>query len=282
MISVLVCTPTVPDRQSYLVNCARSYERSTPDDVELNFSVVTDALSAGEGWQRCLSQGLAWWPRTDFVHFGNDDTCVASGWLEPLVESAAQGDLPAMRLEPAGGHVDVKIYETHPPMPPEYDDSVPRDKMAYFFASENQPTVDRQPIDHGALPFGTVEQATAIGFPPIHFGADRWWSERGRQFGWTTVARMDSVAFNYNALVGRHRGEWTETVCADFDGIFGLPAYLSGLLPRDEVHPLRETPEGITLARQWRAAHESGIACADQRLMTDEGRLELLREVLAR
>lgn len=289
MTSVLICIPTVPGRQAMLVTCIRSYEQRTNPSIktkplEMNFSVVHDARSAGEGWQRCVEQGLAWWPQTTHVHFSNDDVCVADWWLDPLVEACDEGTLPAMRIEPAGGHCQEEIFQTHPPLPLRERD-VPRNEVAYFFAGlpEEQPTVDKTEVDHGNLPFCSVEQWRQIGpFPPIHYGTDRWFAERGRARGWPTVARLSSVAYNYNVNIGRHRGDWEEQDFAAFDGVFALPAYLEGVLEPSEPHPLRETTEGLRWVRDWRKAHETGVfhgPDVQRDLMTDAGRFKLLRDL---
>jgi hypothetical protein len=283
MTSILVCIPHVRGRYAYLANCARSYDRYSRD-VEINLSIVDDAKSAGEGWQRCVEQGLQWFPQTTHVHFSNDDITVARGWWEPLVEACDAGKVPAVRVEPAGGHCTVELFQTHPALPPDYEHGVPRDKVAYFFAGlpEDQPTEDWQVIDHGNLPFCSVEQWQKIGpFPPFHYGSDRYFSEMARRAGYETVARLDSVCYNYNANIGRHRGDWTEIDFADFDGIFATEAYLAGELDPATPHPLRETPEGLEWVRTWRSTHETGVS-TDERLMSTDGRLHLLREVLAR
>lgn len=282
MTSILVCIPTVPGRQTYLTNAARSYEIAhAMNGVEFNLSIVHDATSAGEGWQRCVDQGLQWWPQSTHVHFSNDDITVHSGWLEPLLDSCDKNQLPGMLIEPAGGHIEGNIFHTHPPMPPQYLFGVPRNPVAYFFAGmpEEQPVVDETPIDHQNLPFCSVEQWHSIGpFPPIHYGSDRWFAERGRRANMQTVARTGSVAFNYNANIGRHRGDWEEQDFAAFDGVFALPAYLAGVLSPDQRHPLRETARGLAWARHWRRAHETGeFYGADRMLMTDEDRFQLLK-----
>lgn len=289
MTSVLVCVPTVPGRQPFLANCARGYERSKYSSI-LNLSIVDDARSAGEGWQRCVDQGLEWWPETTHISFSNDDIVVDPDWLVPLLEACQpgyhniQGCLPAVRVEPAGGHCDVEMSHTHPPMPPVYDylEVVPRNPMAYFFAghAHEQPTEDWTVIDHGNLPFCSVEQWEKIGpFPPIHYGSDRWFSEMGRRAGFPTVARLDSVAFNYNANIGRHRGDWEEQDFAAFDGIFAMPLYLNGVLRPSETHPWRETPYGLKLVREWRRLHENPPPAGSwPRVFTEMGRLELFWE----
>lgn len=303
VISVLVCIPTVPGRQPYLANCARGYERGTPrllggvfpgetlpcrfsDTVEVNLSVVHDASSAGEGWQRCVDQGLDWWPRTTHIHFSNDDVVPAYGWLPPLVEATDSGRVPAVRVEPAGGHVEEQIFQTHPPMPPAlFGHAVRHDPAGYFFAGlpEEQPTEDWEPVGHGNLPFCSVEQWHEIGpFPPIHYGSDRWFAERASGAGYDTVARQDSVFFNYNANIGRHRGSWTEVDFMDFDGIFGLPAYLSGALDPGQEHPLRETEEGLRWVRAWRELHENPPENpGDHQVMTEDGRARMLESWIA-
>lgn len=254
-MSVLICVPTLSGREPYLVNAIRSIAERTPEDW--NISLVRDAPSAGVGWNRCAER-LCFYPETEYLWFANDDICVATGWLPPLIEAVQQGCVPAMRIEPAGGHIgDEIIFQTHPPMAPDYY-PVPRNKMAYFYSDlqENQPQEDWKEVPHGNLPFCSVEQWREIGeFPPFHYGSDTWFYHRARRIGCPVVARLDSVAFNYNANIGRSKGDWTEQDFLDFDGIVALPAYLSGELEPHEEHPQRLTPEGLTRVREWRAEH---------------------------
>lgn len=254
---ILLCLPTVPGRQPYLANACIAFASRTPD-ADLRFSIVTDADSAGEGWNRCVEQGLEWWPETTHIHFGNDDVVCATGWWPPLLEAMDAGAVPCPRIEPAGGHCTEQIFQTHPSMAPDYY-PVPRDKMAYFYADlpENQPTADGQEINHGNLPTCSREAWERIGpFPPIHYGTDGYFYHRARELGYKVVAKLDSVFFNYNANIGRHKtyGEvdWTEQVALDYEGVFALPQYLDGRLKPTERDPLWRTAEGERLAREWR------------------------------
>lgn len=258
-MSVLICIPTLSGREPYLVNAIRGITERT--DREWNISLARDAPSAGEGWNQCAER-IEFYPDTTHLFFFNDDTVPATGWLPPMIEAADQGFIPAPRIEPAGGHIrDRQIFQTHPPMPPAYF-PVPRDPVSYFYAdlAENQPQNDWDPAKHTNLPFCTVEQWQRIGpFPPFHYGSDVWFSHRARQFGYRTVARMDAVVFNYNANIGRSKilegVEWTEQMWLDYDGIYALPKYLSGILSPDQHDPLRGTPEGAELVTSWRRKH---------------------------
>lgn len=256
MTKVLVCIPHLTCRAPYLRNALRSYRERTPLEYTLSVSQTDDAPSAGDGWNTCIEDADWDW---DYVHFSNDDICVGTGWLPPLIEAVDRGFVPALRIEPAGGHVDEIIYETHPPYAPDYY-PVPRDKNAYFYCdhAENQPRESYVEIDHGNLPFCSREQWDAIGpFPPVHYGTDRYFAVKAREAGWPTVAVAESVAFNYNAHAGRHHDGWTETDFQDFDGVFAIPEYISGARDPSEPHPQRLTPEGLAAARSWRAQHEA-------------------------
>jgi hypothetical protein len=255
-ISILICIPTVPGRQAYLCNAAIGFATRTPA-VEYHFSIVTDAESAGEGWNRCAAQGLEWWPESTFLHFANDDTVCAPGWWPPLYEAIERGCVPCPRIEPAGGHIAGNIFQDHPPMPPGDNFPVPRDKMAYFYADlpENQPTEDWAELNHGNLPTCSREQWESIGpFPPIHYGTDVYFYHRARQLGFPIVARMNSVFYNFNAPQGRHKPGWSEQTALDYDNVFALPKYISGELKPTERDPLWRTPEGERLAANWRKA----------------------------
>lgn len=254
-MKILVCIPHVPGRGPYLANAVMGYDRYTPEGQWV-LSIVEDAKSAGEGWNRCAEQGLEWWSDATHIHFSNDDVVPASDWWRQLVEATDEGYLPAPRIEPAGGHCPEQIFQTHPPMPPAYP--MQRDKMAYFYSDlqENQPTEDWTPVPHGNLPFCTVDQWREIGpFPLAHYGTDGYFYNRGRALGYEVVARTGSVFYNFNANIGRHRGDWTEQDFLDFDGIFGVPAYERGEIPIDQEHPLRETAEGLAMVREWRQRH---------------------------
>ena len=257
-MSTLVCIPTLSGREPYLVNAIRGIAERT--DLPWNISLVRDAPSAGEGWNRCAER-IELYPDTTHLFFFNDDTVVATGWLPLMIEAADRGFIPAPRIEPAGGHLTVQHFETHPPMPPDYF-PVPRDKMAYFYADipEKQPKNDWDESLTTNLPFCTREQWERIGpFPPFHYGSDVWFSDRARKLGYRTVARMDAVVFNYNANIGRSKTlegvEWTEQMWLDYDGVFALPKYLTGSLDQTEVDPLRGTPEGAELVKDWRRRH---------------------------
>lgn len=251
MTQILVCIPTVSGREQYLVNAIRSICDRT--NADFNISLVHDAPSAGVGWNRCAAR-LPRYPETTHLFFFNDDAMVAWAWDIPLIEACAKDCVPAVRVEPAGGHIG---YEDVDPQAPERVPAIPnkRDKMAYFYSDlpERQPTEDWTEVPHGNMPFCSVEQWHSIGeFPPFHFGTDCWFAERAALHGWPTVARLDSVVFNYNAQPGRSHGGWTEQDFLDFDGLVALPAYRSGALASDEPHPLRLTDEGLNLVRTWR------------------------------
>ena len=259
--SILICCPTVPGRQAYLCNMAVGFATRTPE-VDYNLSIVTDALSAGTGWNRAVEQGLEWFPETTHIHFGNDDVVPATGWAPPLIEACDAGCVPCPRIEPAGGHIrDQQIFQTHPPMAPDYY-PVPRDPNAYWYADipERQPQEDWAECNHGNLPTCSREAWEKIGpFPPVHYFTDSLFYDRARKFGYKVVARMDSVFFNYNANIGRGKigadgSEWTEQDFLDYDGVFAIPKYRSGELALTEPDPLRCTLEGLRMARAWREA----------------------------
>jgi hypothetical protein len=255
-MKLLVCIPFLSCRGQYLANTIRSYERHTDCDWQL--SLVTDAPSAGEGWNRCAEQGLEWWPDATHLHFSNDDVAVGPHWLPPMVEATDAGCIPCMRIEPASRHMPEEHYEEHPTLPYE-EHPVPRDKVAYFFAGHDyeQPAEDWAEVPHGNLPFCTTEQWREVGpFPPMHYGTDCFFYKRAKALGYRSVARQEAVAFNYNAQPGRSKGDWTEQDFLDFDGIIAQTAYERGDLPITEAHPLRLTPEGLAAARKWRHQHE--------------------------
>jgi hypothetical protein len=250
-----VCIPTVSGREQALVNAIRSIAKYTESDW--NVSLVRDAPSAGVGWNLCADK-LEYYPDTTHLFFFNDDATVFRGWLPPMVEACDRGMIPAPRVEPAGGHCTEQIFQTHPPMPPD-EYPVPRDKNAYWYAdhAENQPQEDWAPVPTSNMPFCSVEQWRNIGvFPPIHYGSDCWFAHRARECGYPVVARMDAVIANFNINCGRHKVidgvEYNEQSYLDYDGVFALPKYLRGELKPTEADPLRETPEGLRIAQEWR------------------------------
>ena len=82
--------------------------------------MVSDADGAGAGWNLAAERGLAHFD-AQYIHFSNDDIVPATGWVEPLIEACDAGCVPCVRIEPAGGHIrDQQIFQTHPPMPPDY------------------------------------------------------------------------------------------------------------------------------------------------------------------
>lgn len=129
-------------------------------------------------------------------------------------------------------------------------------ELSYFYADlpENQPKEDMVEVDHGALPFCSLEQWEKLQpFIPIHFGTDKWFYHRARKERIPIAARMESVIFNYAAQFGREKGEWTETDLIDFDLNIVYPLYVHGVLSPYQEHPLRLTPRGLEIARKWRA-----------------------------
>jgi hypothetical protein len=246
---LLVCIPTITGREEFLKRAVWAYQKRTPG-VEVHIEVVYNEPTCGLGWQKAVERGLSrLQPPPEYIHFGNDDIMVAEGWFFPLAEAASQGYLPGSRMEPAGYHLGEEPAEAISPW------WVKPSERSYFYADlpENQPKHDWAPLDHSALPFCSVGQWLKIGrFIPIHFGTDKWFYHRARECGMEAVARMDSVIFNYATQIGRQKGEWTETDIIDFDLNLAYPQYLAGGLNPVEQHPLRLTPRGLELARQWR------------------------------
>lgn len=251
MIRVLVCIPTLRARQPYLANCMRGYRERTPG-AEVVFSIVADLPTCGVGWN-ATAANIEELRGIDYIHFSNDDVVVGEGWLAPLIEACQAGCVPAPRIEPAGVHVgEFPLCE--PPMAPS-GFPPPRSPHGFFYADlpEKQPVSDWKYVPHGALPFCSVAQWREIGpFIPTHFGTDKWFYHRASALGLKIVARQGSVIYNYAPQIGRARGDWTEQDYLDFDLTVAYPMYVSGDLSVTERHPLRETPEGQRLVREWR------------------------------
>lgn len=264
-MKVLICIPTLSLRALYLNNCVKGYVEHTPS-ADIAFSIIYDAPSCGVGWQEAVEQGLKDYPDCEFIHFSNDDICVGENWLPPMVEACDHGCVPAPRIEPAGVHIDPKAISDSVlvgpiPYPPPGDPTSPN---RYFYADlqENQPTEDWESVDHGNLPFCSVEQWKKIGpFIPIHFGTDVWFYHRAREAGYPVVARQKSVIYNYAAGGGRSKGEgvddWQEVDFLDFDLTVAYPMYERGELEPDQEHPLRLTREGLHQVRRWRMTHDT-------------------------
>jgi len=255
---ILIAIPSLTSRAPYLVNAIRGFAERTPKSVEWKIEVVYDADGAGAGWNLAAERGLAHFD-AQYIHFSNDDIVPATGWVEPLIEACDAGCVPCVRIEPAGGHIrDQQIFQTHPPMPPDYY-PVPRDPMSYFYSDipERQPQTDWEEIVSGNLPTCSREAWEKIGvFPPLHYFTDHFFYHRARQLGYKVVARLDSVFFNFNSPCGRHRTidgvDWNEQTALDYEGVFALPKYISGELKPTEVDPLRCTEEGRVMAAEWR------------------------------
>lgn len=260
-MNLLVCIPSIRGRGHYLEQAMRGYRERTPE-AHVNISLIMDRPTCGLGWQHAVEQGLTVAeqgraPTPDFIHFGNDDIVVAEGWLEPMVEAVEQGFVPGARMEPAGAHLDEDPAESMAPAI-----APPRSEWSYWYSDlpENQPRADLEPIEHASLPFCSLEQWHEVGpFIPIHFGTDKWFYEQARRHGIPAVARMDSVVFNYAAQIGRDKGDWAETDLIDFDLVFAYPEYERGERdPADPPNPLRLTPDGLTMVRNWRRDNFEG------------------------
>lgn len=249
MSRLLVCIPTIKGREKYLERAVWGYATRTPEVAGVEFCIIRDRETCGEGWQEAIDNALESGATPDYIHFGNDDIVVGEGWFQPLAEAVERGFLPAPRLEPAGVHLGEEVAES---MAPAYAEP---SHLSYWYADlpEHQPKEDFAQVDHGALPFCSLGQWRKLGpFIPIHFGTDKWFYERARQERIPVVARMTSVIFNYAAQIGRAKGDWTETDLIDFDLNIAYPLYVHGRLQPTEKHPLRLTPRGLELARKWR------------------------------
>ncbi len=260
---LLICIPTLKGREDYFQQAIDGYIQRTPE-VRVHIEVVHDLPSAGVGWQECVERGLEHMGEPpDYIHFGNDDILVAEGWWPPLQEAIDQGYVPAPRVE-AGGHwLEQRFGYTSAPIssPNLLAEPPPRTKHSYWYSDlpKNQPKTDWKKIDHGAFPTCSLEQWEKIGpFIPIHFGTDIWFYHRARAAGYKVVARMDSVIFNFAAGAGRHKGEWDEIDFLDFDLVIAYPEYSKGIRKPTDPHPLRMTPEGLKLAREWRMKNFDG------------------------
>lgn len=263
-MKVLVCIPTLTGREHYRSNAIHGY-REHNGGHEIVISLEYDAPTCGIGWQRCVERALAIHDDVEFIHFGNDDVVPGRNWLNPLISMAFEHHaIPAPRMEPAGGHIDIQaIIDANeqgrrPPMPPPGD---PTCSGGFFYADlpEFQPTKTGQPIDHTALPSCTRQQWDEVGpFAALHFGTDAWFCHRARDAGYPTLAVQESRIYNYAAAHGRNHDGWHEIDFLDFDGTVALPAYERGELQPHERHPLRLTPEGLKLVRDWRMANFDG------------------------
>lgn len=261
-MNLLVCIPTITGREHHLEQAVRGYHDRTPDDVHVNISIVKDRPTCGIGWQACVDQALLAAEQgasaaPDYIHFSNDDIVVAHGWLDPLVETVRdEGWLPCPRMEPAGYHLG---QEPAVDMAPALAPAVTERSYWYSDLPEKQPQEDWAFVDHGSLPFCSLHQWKVIGpFLPIHFGTDKWFYWIGRKRGYAAVARMDSVIYNYAVQIGRAKDDWAETDFIDFDLMFAYPEYVTGERPVTEPHPLRGTPEGLALVRDWRRKNFDG------------------------
>lgn len=250
-MSILVCIPHLTARPKHLKNCLRGYIERTESQVHIQ--LVYDAPSCGVGWQLAADKGLWEYKDIEYIHFSNDDIVVGHGWDAPLIEAVKQNYVPASRIEPAGVHLGDFDLED-PPMAPD-GNPPPISDHGYFYSDlqENQPTQDWEYIDHGGLPFCSVEQWGQISpFPPIHFGSDEYFYHEASRAGIGTVARQGSVIYNYCSHLGRDFGDWSQIDMMDFDCVFARPDYEMGKVGIFKNHPLRGTPEGLKLVREWR------------------------------
>lgn len=253
MVKVLICAPTLTGREPYLRNMKRGYLERTPGATVV-FATPKDLPSCGEGWNTSARIGLQAYPDADYIHFSNDDVVPAAGWLEPLIEANRRGGfIGCSRMEPVGVALGFEPELPHPAMAPLV--APPQSRYSYYYADVKQPWGDWQPVDHGSLCFCSVWTWRNVihEFLPIHFGTDKWFYLKARRHGYSIVTRTHSVIFNYAAQVGRSKGDWSEQDYLDFDLNIAYPDYLNMRLKPSERHPLRNTPEGLQAARDWRA-----------------------------
>lgn len=225
MTSVSVLIPTVSGREPFLELCVSGYLRNTPTDVDLEFVILRDRPTCGQGWQEAAERASG-----DYLHFSNDDVIPRAGWLDPLLEATWQNYVGAPWIQHGawGG---------------------------YYGAA---PELGQDPgwwpdVDHSAMPFCGRDQFAR--FSPIiatHYGVDNWIAERIRAAGMRLVGCRASVIDHFNIQIGREKGEWTQIDLLDYDCGIALPEYRAGVRPPNEMPPDRLTPEGLLRARQWR------------------------------
>jgi hypothetical protein len=255
-VKVLICAPTLSGREGYLRNMMNGY-RERSHGATIVFSTPKDLPSCGEGWNVAADVGLQSHPDVEFIHFSNDDVVPAQAWLPPLVQAAREAFLPCCRIEPVGWHLGFNPDPDQPVMAPAMPPAQTEHSYYYADLPENQPQVDWDACDHGALPFMSVEMWHLLRpFIPIHFGTDKWIFHRARQLlpaGPIGVARKWSVMFNYAAPIGRARGLWTENDFIDFDCNIAYPAYVKGDLGVGDRPSMRGTETGLMMVNDWRA-----------------------------
>lgn len=258
---VHVVVPTVSGREEYLKRCLQGYERSCPEDVELNFLTIRDAPTCGVAWQSGADQ-VERGDGEEFLHLTADDIVPGEGWLEPMVEAVRAGAVPV-------GLVVTPTAEILDPVTamPLQGNPVPENPRPRFFEREGDETEvadwyeAQEPSEYPSVPFCSLDQWLSIG-PMIvpQYGGDRWFGERARRAGIRSVVRHGCCFYHYAAQPGRiPRAEgWFHLDRITFDLNIAYPMYESGALAPEQFHPESETASGRELARTWYREHVPG------------------------
>ena len=178
MPEIDLIVPTIPGREESLNRCLESFP-------EANHIVVHGYPSCGEAWAAGIRNSEA-----DYLMLCADDIeAIDNAWIEPCVEAADEGLLPAPMVFRPDGSIESAGGD-----------------MAASGCLLTDVRPNRAVVDFTPMPFLSRAQIERIGMIPSHMMCDVWVSHRGRQLGYETVLLHDYRLTHHHEMTGRKDG----------------------------------------------------------------------------
>jgi len=247
-MKISVVIPTVDGREEYLARAEEGYRTRT--DAEVEMIVVQNMWSGGMAWQAGAERATG-----DFLHLTNDDIVPGEDWLRDCVECVEDGNVPVVLVANASPEIHDENLMPLPGNPindqTSHFEGHPKVQKPGHVASQNNQS------EYPSLPFCSMEQWKSIGpMIPTQYATDKWFGWRAWKAGFPNVC-VASIFYHFAAFVGRDNmvDGWLGQDRLTFDQNIAYPAYQSGKLPLDELHPEARTLAGRTMSRNWYRAH---------------------------
>lgn len=252
MSKVSVIIPTVEGRERYLKRCIEGYETRHNTEHEIEIIVEKGHDHGGKAWQLGSEKATG-----DYLHLTNDDIVPGYDYLEPLVDAVDQGFVPITIVVNTIPEILDKNSMPFNDNPTPENQSWAFEGPPYIPEDWNNPDPNNDSL-YPSLPFCSVRQWKNIG-PMIysHYGTDKWFGWKAKQAGYSQVVRNKSIFYHYAASEKREGviEGWLGHDRLTFDQNFALPAYKSGKLKPNELHPEWNTKKGLEMTRDWYINH---------------------------
>lgn len=254
MSKVSIIIPTVEGREKYLERCISGYLTRHNTEHEIEIIIERGHDHGGTAWDLGSERATG-----DYIHFTNDDIVPGFDYLEPLIQT----------IENNCNYIPVTIVVNtiaeildEDFMPISGNPTPPNQSWAfegppYIPEDWNKPDPNNDSL-YPSLPFCHKNQWSFIK-PMIHshYGTDKWFGWRAKQAGFIQVVRNKSIFYHYAASEKREGviPGWLGHDRLTFDQNFAFPAYQSGELSPNELHPEWNTEEGLRMTREWYMTH---------------------------